>query len=290
MYYQIKRCQANKHNDDFNTHHTKLLFDKLSATNIDLSTTRNELQATRNELQVSRNELSTACNKFQKTNTKLGQKLSATKNELSSTRNELRETNSKLEKATTELLQLKNNLSTRSTPTHQSATPQATKRRSNATATPPKQIEEIIPLMEEVVRPNQPRVTQSSYCNNVKHMSELMTIGQLYFMNEEECFFKIRLQKNNQYLRIYLVEDIARYRNDEYNVFEYEDIVLGVCSSCYVLFVSIRKHDQKNSKGFLIDTKRSGNNRLLEYGDDYNIGWNEYKDFNDCLLFYFTKK
>ena len=59
--------------------------------------------------------------------------------------------------------------------------------------------------------------------------------------------------------------------------------------SHYSLFVSIRKHDEKNSKGFLIDTKRTGNNRLLEY-DGNNIGWNGYKDFNDCVLFYFTKK
>ena len=283
-----------------------MLFDKLSTTNIDLSTTRNELQVTRNELQVSRNELSTACNEFRKTNTKLEQNLSttrndlsatrndlsATKNELSSTRNELRETNSKLEKATTELLQLKNNLSTRSTPTHQSATPQATKRRSNPTA-PPKQIEGIIPLMEKVVRPNQPRATQSSYCNNVKRMSELMKIGQLYFLNEEECFFKLHLQVNYQSLRIRLVEDLTDYRNDENSVFENEDIVLLDWSpSWYVLFVSIRKHDEKNSKGFLIDTKRSANNRLLEYDGygDVNVGWNDYKDCNNCLLFYFTKK
>ena len=183
----------------------------------------------------------------------------------------MRETNNKLEKATTELLQLKNNL-------------------SNPTASP-KKIEEIIPLMEEVVRPNQSRVTQSSYCNNVKCMSELMKIGQLYFLNEEECFFKLHLQVNHQELYISLVEDLTRYRNDEYNVFENEDIVLRDCSwsSWYNLCVSIRKHDEKDSKGFLIDTKRSGNNRLLEYDGD-NIGWNEYKDFNDCLLFYFTKK
>ena len=145
--------------------------------------------------------------------------------------------------------------------------------------------------MEEVVRPNQPRATQSSYCNNVKRMSELMKIGQLYFLNEEECFFKIRLQKNCQYLYIFLEKDIADHRNNRINVFENEDIVLQDCSSSswYHLYVSIRKHDETNSKGFLIDTKRSGNNRLLEYGYG-NVGWNEYKDFNDCLLFYFTKK
>ena len=212
----------------------------------------------------------------------------------------MRETNVKLDKATNEIVELRKIVSTRS-PTHQSTSPTTklqvqttppppsrmlsppptTKPRSNPTATP---VEEIIPLMEEVVRPNQPRATQSSYCNNVKHMSELMKIGQLYYLNEEECFFKIRLQKNHQYLFISPVEDITRYRNNEY-----KDIVLRDWSSLYDLFVSIRKHDQKNSKGFLIDTKRNGNNRLLKYGDG-NIGWNEYKDFNDCVLFYFTKK
>ena len=121
-----------------------------------------------------------------------------------------------------------------------------------------------------------------------------MTIGRLYFLNKEECFFKIRLQKNHQELYICLVKDIAHYRNHEFNVFEYEDIVLKDYWSSfdwYHLCVSIRKHDEKNSKGFMIDTKRSANNRLLEYGYGVgNVGWNDYKDCNDCVLFYFTKK
>ena len=49
-------------------------------------------------------------------------------------------------------------------------------------------IKEIIPLMELVVRPNQPRATRLSYCNKAKPMSELMKIEQLYFLNEEKCF------------------------------------------------------------------------------------------------------
>ena len=49
-------------------------------------------------------------------------------------------------------------------------------------------IEKIIPLMELVVRPNQPRATRLSYCNKAKPMSELMKIEQLYFLNEEKCF------------------------------------------------------------------------------------------------------
>ena len=56
-------------------------------------------------------------------------------------------------------------------------------------------------------------------------MSELIKIGQLYFLKEEECFFKIRLQKNSQYLRISPVKDITDYRNNGNNVFENEDIV-----------------------------------------------------------------
>ena len=284
-----------------------MLFDDLSSTknqlidtNNELSTTKNDLSATKNQLIATNNELSTTKNELSATKNEL----SATRDDLLSTKTKLRETNVKLDKATNEIVELRKIVSTRS-PTHQSTslatklqvqtTPSppsrmlsplpATKPRSKPTATP---VEEIIPLMEKVVRPNQPRATQSSYCNNVKHMSELMKIGQLYFMNEEECFFKIRLQKNHQYLRISLEKDIARRRNHENNVFENEDIVFWDWSSCYYLYVSIRKHDEKNSKGFLIDTKRTGNNRLLKY--DGNIGWNEYKDFNDCLLFYFTKK
>ena len=170
---------------------------------------------------------------------------------------------------------------------------------TEAIATPPTQTiveEEIILLMSEVLRPNQRQATRSSYLENVKRMFGLMRNGELHYLNEDACFFKLHLQKNKRTLRIYLVENIfrLRYRNDELNVFENEDIVLRDRSSwlsCYSLFVSIRKHDQKISKGFLIDTKRSGNNRLLEYGGgrDKNIGWIDYKDCNDCVLFYFTK-
>ena len=111
-------------------------------------------------------------------------------------------------------------------------------------------------------------------------------------MNEEECFIKIRLQKNHRTLRIHLVKNITHHRNNKRNVFENEDIVLRDLSPWswhYDLFVSIRKHDEENSKGFMIDTKRSGNNRLLKYRGDGNV-WNDYKYCNDCVLFYFTKK
>jgi len=149
--------------------------------------------------------------------------------------------------------------------------------------------------MSEVLRLNQPRATQSSYRQNVKRMSELMKNGELYFLNEDECFFKLKLQRNRQSLRIYLVEDLTRHRNDPINEFENEDIVLMDLSCYYYLYVSIRKHDEKNSKCFLIDTKQSGNNRSMVYSGGCNYGWddyewNNYKDENDYVIFYFTKK
>jgi len=117
-----------------------------------------------------------------------------------------------------------------------------------------------------------------------------MMNGQLYYLNEDECFFKLKLKKNDQSLYIRLTEDLTCYRYHKRNEFENEDIAL-MDYSCYHLHVSIRKYDDNNSKCFLIDTKRSGNNRLLVYGyGDKNVGWNDYKDANDCVLFYFTKK
>jgi len=276
---KIARCLIAKHDNEFNPTHTRLLFNHLTVTRNELPATKNDPTFTQNELIAKRDELSstTGWNHPQ----------------LGSTRTELRETNDKLEKATNELVDLKKSLSTHA-PTHQAVsttTPPAAKPRSNPTATPPK-VEEIIPsLMIKVVRPSQPQTAQSSYCANVKRMSELMMNGQLYYLNEDECFFKLKLKQNHQSLYIYLVEDITGYRNNSYNVFEFlnEDIVLWICSSYYRLYVSIRKHDQKNSKCFLIDTKQSGNNLLMGYGGE-NVGWNDYKDANDCVLFYFTKK
>ena len=67
--------------------------------------------------------------------------------------------------------------------------------------------------MEEVVRSNPTQATQSSYCDNVKRMSEFMKIGQLYYLNEKECFFKLQLQQNDKELFISLEEDVALHRN-----------------------------------------------------------------------------
>ena len=115
----------------------------------------------------------------------------------------------------------------------------------------------------------------------------------VFYRIDAVSYTHLRAHETDSYLvcRLLLEKNITRHRNHEYNVFENEDIVLWDCSpwSYYSLFVSIRKHDEKNLKGFLIDTKRTGNNRLLEYDGD-NIGWKDYKDCNDCLLFYFTKK
>ena len=44
--YQIKRYQFDTHTNDFNSHHTKLLLDKLHITNMELSSARKEFQET----------------------------------------------------------------------------------------------------------------------------------------------------------------------------------------------------------------------------------------------------
>ena len=76
--------------------------------------------------------------------------------------------------------------------------------------------------MNEVLRSNQPRATQSSYRENIKRMFELMKNGELYFLNEDECFFKLRIQQqNNRELRIFFAGNITRFRNNQLlNVFE----------------------------------------------------------------------
>jgi len=295
---KIKRCQLDKHNHDYNTHHTKLLFDKLSATNIELAFVRKEFQETKQELSETRN------------------KLFATQNELAATRREQKSTRN-------ELVQIKEVISKLATPKHQTvlrAAKQPTTTQLIATppsrtiATPPSRPiptlptrpiptttqpiptpptqptveEETILLMSEVLRLNQPRATQSSYRENVKRMSELMKNGELHNLSEDECFFKLKLKRNCQSLYIFLVEDLTGIRNHPHNEFANEDIVLQDWFSFYRLYVSIRKYDKKNSKCFLVDTKRSGNNRLLVYGE--NVGWNDYKDENDYVIFYFTKK
>ena len=216
-----------------------MLFDKLSTTNIELSETRNELQVTRNELAIFRNE-------FQETNLKLNQELSATPNKLQATRDQLSATQNQLastcreqESTRNELTQLKKDISTRSTlPKHQTvprAAKQPTPRKPSSATIPRKQLatlprdkiattltkptveEEIILLMSEVLRPNQRQTTQSSYCENVKRMFELMREGKLYFLNEEECFFKLQLT-TTKLLRVFHLSSRRHHRSSKQRI------------------------------------------------------------------------
>ena len=207
----------------------------------------------KNQLATTKNELDATCTNLQETTVKL-------QNELSSTNNKLRETNMKLEKNAKEL---KEDLSNRA-PTLQE-------------------------VMKEVVHPNQ-TTTPASYQQNVNRLFELMDHAQVYNINEDECLLKLRLQRNYESLYIYLVEDVTECRNHSRTVFENEDIVLLDGSTWCLVFVTIRKYDDDNSKCFLVDTKQTDNNQLMEYRSyNRNIEWNKYKNGNDVIIFYFKK-
>ena len=133
------------------------------------------------------------------------------------------------------------------------------------------------------------RHKQKSYPNKIKRVFENIEPGLLHRLNEGECFFKLRLQRNHRQLYISLQQDVTHFRNHEKKVFENKKIVLSYWSSCYHLFVSIRNYDENNTKCFLIDTKNR-HNRSLRYGSGNNIEWEKYKDGNGEVIFYLTKK
>lgn len=288
-----------------------MLFDKLSVTNIELSTARiefqetnsnlkQELTATRNELSATKHELSTTKIDLAVIRNEFEAKNTTVKKELTITRNELQETKRKFLKL------LKEDVNTCATISREVASATA----ATTVITPSNCSMTINSLLREVSDPrggtqrllNSKDQTQTTrlYQKNVNRLFGLMKNGQFYYLNEDECFFKLHLRRNSQAFYIYLAEDLQRFRTDPENVFTNENIVLkdSSCdvirflSTCYYLFVSIRNFKCEDSKCFLVDTKQSENNLLMKYGlhGNENIEWNEYNDVKGCVIFYFTKQ
>ena len=149
-----------------------------------------------------------------------------------------------------------------------------------------------IRLMGELVQPNPPQTTQRTYAEKIQLVFNEIDIGQLFHINDNECFFKLRIQQNNQKFYINHRDNVTRYRN-YLTKFKNDVVALYDCGSgYYALRVAIEKYDDVNCRSYVINVKECGKNSLLEYGDDWNgdIRWELYKNGNNEVIFYFNKK
>ena len=263
-FLQIKRCHLEHHEKEFNTIHTKLLFKELRKTKEQLLTTTNIAQKTENELQVMKEQLLTTTRIAEETR----DELIKTKEELDCVKEKMKQKEIKIE----ERCVVKPNPAT---------VPKVSSLKVEV------KVVNVAQLMGELVQPNPPRTTQQTYAEKLQLVFNEINEGQLFHINDNECFFKLRLQQNRPKFNIYHVDDVTRYRNNN-TKFTNDVVTLNDRSRCY-LYVAIEKYDEKNCRSYVINVKECRKNRLLKHGRNGDIRWELYKNENNDVIFYFNK-
>ena len=131
------------------------------------------------------------------------------------------------------------------------------------------------------------QIQLQTYAEKIHLVFNEIDEGQLFHINDNECFFKLRIQQNRRKFRIHHVDDVTSDRNES-TIFTNDVIVLY--GSCYRLSVAIKKYNEKNCRCYVINVKECGKNHLLRYGYNDDIRWELYKNVNDEVIFYFNKK
>ena len=131
---------------------------------------------------------------------------------------------------------------------------------------------------------------QQTYAGKINRFFNEINEGRLFHINDNECFFKLRIQRNYREFYINHVDDVTRYRNNN-TKFANDVVALKDRSSWCNLYVAIEKYDMNNCRCYVINVKECGKNRLLKHGGvNVDIRWELYKNKNDDVIFYFNKK
>ena len=247
------------------------MFKELRKTKEQLLTTTNIAQKTENELQLTKEQLL------------------ITTRIVEETRNELIKTKKELDCVKEELKTKKEKIEERCVAKPNPATVPLLKAEVK--------VFDVVRLMGELVQPNPPQTTQQTYAEKLHRVFNEIDEGQLFHINDNECFFKLRLQQNDRQFLISHVDDVTRYRN-KFTKFINDVVALRECRRvevdrrfCYYLYVAIEKYDEKNCRSYVINVKECRENRLLKHGGwNGDIRWELYKNKNDEVIFYFNKK
>ena len=191
MFLQIKRCHLENHGKEFNTTHTMLLFKELRKTKEQLLATTKIAENAQSELKDTKSKLE-AITKLAKDTQR---ELVKTKEELDTLKEEMKTKEKKIE----ERCVVKPN--------------PATAHKVSSLKVEVKVVD-VIRLMGELVQPNPPRTTQQTYAEKIQRVCNEIDEGQLFHINDNECFFKLRLQQNDQGFIFQHVDDVTGYRNN----------------------------------------------------------------------------
>ena len=260
----------------------------------ELQDTKSKLEATTKIAQKTQTELQDTKSKLE-TTTKIVQKMQTelqdTKSKLEATTKLAKETQSELKDTEEELDRVKEELKTKKEKVEEKCVVKPNP------ATAPKvsslkaevKVVDVVRLMGELVQPNPPQTTQQTYAEKIHRVFNEINEGQLFHINDNECFFKLRLQRNDQKFYIGDVGDVTFYRNN-LTTFENDVVALFDLEDCYQLCVAIEKYDDVNCRSYVINVKECGKNRLLKHGDcNVDIRWELYKNGNNEVIFYFKK-
>ena len=202
----MNRIQLPKHEEEFNTLHTKIALNKILTFQNELLTTRNELFTTQKEHATTQNELSTARNDLSTTR----EELSTTRKELVTTRNDLRQTINRLDRfeenqKAVVAVSTKQNYSeqlpqtTLQRPPQQILTQPTTTLRPSSQCKPQRaETDNPLILMTQILHPSQPNTTQQTYTTKLQRLFNSIAIGEIHHINDNECFSKIHFPQTHQ--------------------------------------------------------------------------------------------
>ena len=266
MFLQIKRCHLENHGKEFNTTHTMLLFKELRKTKEQLLATTKIAENAQSELKDTKSKLE-AITKLAKDTQR---ELIKTKEELYILKEEMKIKEEKIE----ERCVVKPNPAT---------APKVSSLKAEV------KVVDVVQLMGELVQPNPPQTTRRTYAEKIHRVFNEIDEGQLFHINDNECFFKLRIRRNYRRFYITHVDDVTGYRYED-TEFTNDVVVLNDGWSCD-LYVAIEKYDRMNCRSYVINVKECGKNRLLKHGGcNEDIRWELYKYGNNEVIFYFKKK
>ena len=305
LFLQIKRCHLENHEKEFNTTHTKLLLKELLDTKKQLQRSTKIAKETQNELKDTKSKLEATTKITQKTQSELDDtksKLEATTTELEIAKKDIVKLETRFEQQHNEIISL----------IHKSTETISQQLIKVQTQQPEEIFKYFLNTLEEPTQlTSQPPIQTKeknysffefnkllqlqlpTYAEKFNRVFNEIDEGQLFHINDNECFFKLRIQRNDRKFHIQHVDDVTCCRN-KYTKFTNDVVVLidGNGSSCfYHLYVAIEKYDVKNCRSYVINEKECRKNHLLRYGV-YNedIRWELYKNNNNEVIFYFNKK
>ena len=283
-FFQIKRCHLEKHENEFNATHTKLLFNEFRKTKEQLLTTTKIAQKTQRELKDTKFKL--------ETKTK----------ELEIAKQYIVELETRFEQQHNEIVPLihkSTEIISQQLIKVQTQSPEKIFKSTLNTLEEPTQLKIQPPIQTKEKKYSFfefNKLILQTYAEKLRLVFNEIEQGQLFHINDNECFFKLRIQRNHRQFLFQHVDDVTRYRNKDTeftnDVITLQDYDRSWYFYCH-LYVEIEKYDDVNCRSYVINVKECGKNRLLKYGDwngNEDIRWELYKNKNNEVIFYFNKK